>query len=150
MSLINEALKRAQRQRKADEAGYAPPVPGQTGGGHAVAHRGKPMGTQTLLVIVAGAAALIVLSVVATVYLLRDEATPASTPAPTPTLAQAPVKPAPAAEAAPQVVLSIPAPVEKLAEAKPAPAATVPTLDWTGLALMGLLFALAGARRLRA
>lgn len=31
----------------------------------------------------------------------------------------------------------------------PAPAATVPTLDWTGLALMALLFALAGARRLR-
>ena len=31
-----------------------------------------------------------------------------------------------------------------------APPATVPTLGWPGLALMGLLFALAGARRLRA
>lgn len=126
MSLINEALKRAQRQRKADDAGYAPPVPGQTGG-HTVAHRGKPMSSQTLILIVAGAAALIVLSVVATVYLLRDEAAPAA-PAATPAnVAQAPIEPAPAKGAPPQVVLSIPAPAEKPAdvppvETKPAPA----------------------------
>ncbi len=117
MSLINEALKRAQRQRKADDAGYAPPVPGQTGG-HTVAHRGKPMSSQTLILIVAGAAALIVLSVVATVYLLRDDAAPA--PAAPTTLAQIPVAPAPAKETTPQVVLSIPTPAEKTAEAQPA------------------------------
>lgn len=116
MSLINEALKRAQRQRKADEAGYAPPVPGQTGG-HAVAHRGKPMGTQTLVLIVAGAVVLIMLSVVATVYLVRDDTAP--TPAAPTALAHAPVEPAPAKEAAPQVVLSIPTPPEKPAEAQP-------------------------------
>ncbi len=120
MSLINEALKRAQRQRKADDAGYAPPVPGQTGA-HAVAHRGKPMSSQTLILIVAGAAALVVLSVVATVYLLRDEAAPSAAPA---SLAQASVQPAPAT---PQVVLSIPAAAEKPTdvppvETKPAPA----------------------------
>ncbi len=130
MSLINDALKRAQRQRKADEAGFAPPVPGQTGG-HTVAHRGKPMTTQTLILIVAGAAALVMLSVVATVYLLRDDSAPAPTPAAPVALAQPPIEPAPAKEATPLVVLAIPAPVEKPAEAqpaeiKPAPVAVAP------------------------
>lgn len=126
MSLINDALKRAQRQRKADEAGYAPPVPGQTGG-HTVAHRGKPMTTQTLILIVAGAAALVMLSVVATVYLLRDDTPTVPTPAAPATLAQTPVQPAPASDSAPQVVLSIPPPAEQPAETPPAEIKPTPT-----------------------
>jgi len=131
MSLINDALKRAARQRQADQAGYAPPVPGQTGGGHAVTHRGKPLGSQALILIVAGAAALIVVSVVITVYLLRDDPAPRPTPLPpaAPIVATT-AQTAPATDTAPQVVLQIPpsgpAPTETVA-AEPKPQPTPPT-----------------------
>lgn len=121
MSLINDALKRAARQRQSDQAGYAPPVPGQTGGGHAVAHRGKPLGSQALILIVAGAAALIVVSVVVTVYLLREE--PAPRPAPAPPVAAKIPAAAPTPAETPPVVLSIPAKPPTATEAPPAQAA---------------------------
>ncbi len=76
MSLINDALKRAQRQRTAEEAGINPPMPGGSSG--RVTKRGKPLSAQSLLLIVVGATVLIVLSVVATVYLVRDTPKPAA------------------------------------------------------------------------
>ncbi len=76
MSLINDALKKAQRQRTVDTAGVAPPMPGETGA--RVARRGKPLASQSVLLIVAASAVLIVVSVVATVYLLREPTAPAT------------------------------------------------------------------------
>jgi len=97
MSLINDALKRAQRQRASEEAGINPPLPGGSSG--RVAKRGKPLSAQSLLLIVVGATVLIVLSVVATVYLVRD------TPPPTrPATAVAATPTAPAAQSAPPTI----------------------------------------------
>jgi len=78
MSLINDALKKAQRQRTVDAAGVAPPMPGESG--TRVTRRGKPLASQLVLLIVAASAVLVVISVVATVYLLREPSTPATTP----------------------------------------------------------------------
>jgi hypothetical protein len=79
MSLINDALKKAQRQRTVDAAGVAPPMPGETG--TRVTRRNKPLASQSVLLIVAASAVLIVISVVATVYLLREpESSPVTPP----------------------------------------------------------------------
>lgn len=78
MSLINDALKKAQRQRTTDAAGVAPPMPGETGA--RVTRRGKPLASQSVLLIVAASVVLIVVSVAATVYLLREPSAPATTP----------------------------------------------------------------------
>lgn len=121
MSLINEALKRAQHQRKVDEAGFAPPLPG--GSAHRIPHRGKPMASQTLLLIVAGSAVLVVLTVVATVYLLRDNSgQPADRPSPG--VPPAAVAGQASADPTPTVVLAIPTPVAQPA-IEPSPAAPV-------------------------
>lgn len=125
MSLINEALKRAQHQRKVEEAGYSPPVPG--GSSHHITHRGKPMASHTLVLIVAGSVAIVVLTVVATVYLLRDDSTPAVDRAPAPAIVKS-TEVAPTDTAStPAVVLSIPAPaVTPIKETVPAPVVAAP------------------------
>ena len=96
MSLINNALKKAQRQRS--EGAASAPTPG--GSSHRPSRRGKAMPAQTLLLIVAGACVVVALSVAATVYFLRDLNPPetidsviASTP-----VAPAEVEPEPAPE----------------------------------------------------
>lgn len=78
MSLINDALKKAQRQGTVDAAGVAPPMPGATG--TRVTRRSKPLASQSVLLIVAASATLIIISVVATVYLLREPAAPVTPP----------------------------------------------------------------------
>ncbi|MCB1103324.1 MAG: hypothetical protein KDK74_01225 [Cephaloticoccus sp.] len=107
MSLINNALKKAQRQRTAEaeavSAGSPSPI-----------RRGKSgLPAQTLILIVAGAAVIVVLSVVATVYLLR----PAPLPPPPPAAPAAPM--ATAVQPAPEIAM----PVIKLPEPEPAPVA---------------------------
>jgi type IV secretory pathway VirB10-like protein len=67
MSLINNALKKAQRQRSGDPA----PL---TAGGGAQGRRGHAMPMQTLVLIGFGAAVLIAVSVAFTVFLLRRPA----------------------------------------------------------------------------
>lgn len=137
MSLINDALKKAQRQRTADAAGVAPPMPGESGG--RIPRRGKPMASQAVLLAVAGGAVLIVLSVVATVYLLREPAEPAPVVMPVPTPQPPVAQPAPAIATespAPAPVVFVPlAPkpepaVEKIPEPPavvvPAPAVAAP------------------------
>lgn len=89
MSLINEALKKAQRSRAVGADGSLPPVPG---GGY-VAKRGPARSANTMLVIGSGAVVLVVLSVVGTVYLLNRGETKPVTPV-------APAKPAPTAAVA--------------------------------------------------
>lgn len=95
MSLINNALKKAQRQRAAETEANSP-------GSNTPTRRGKSgMPAQTLVLIVAGAAVIVVLSVVATVYLLRS----APEPLPTPPAASVQVA---AVEATPPPAITVP------------------------------------------
>ncbi|MBI5381493.1 MAG: hypothetical protein HZA31_06295 [Opitutae bacterium] len=72
MSLINEALKKAQRMRSHEST-----MP-SAGTGHATASRGSnPMPVQTLILIASGAAVVVAGLVFATVYWLRQQAAPA-------------------------------------------------------------------------
>jgi hypothetical protein len=73
MSLINEALKKAQTQRTGS-ALDAPPMPGGgSGGGRG--GRGMPKGT--LMLLIAGGITVVVVSVVATVYFVNRAPAPA-------------------------------------------------------------------------
>src|SRR5215207_248924 len=83
MSLINEALKKAQRQRTDEPAEAAA---SEHAGGSRVAKRGKAPGPNAVVLIASGAVVLVVLSVFLTVYLVNRPSTPArvaaSSPAP--------------------------------------------------------------------
>lgn len=92
MSLINDALKKAQRQRTNNPFGIDAPMPG---GGGRVARRGSGMPTQTIVLIAAGCALLVVISGVGAVFFVNGKSTP---------------KPKPAASAATPVSVSPPAP----------------------------------------
>jgi len=94
MSLINEALKKAQRQRS-DQP------PGSSSNADRMNDRRRPLSAQSVILLVAGAAVLVVFSVVITVYLLNRN--PATAPAP---LAASTPK-----AAAPAVDLTAPSPV---------------------------------------
>ena len=109
MSLINEALKKAQRDRHLDSL---PPMPG--GGGRP--RRGRGMSTQTILLIGSGVFALFVLSVVGTVLLINRQPAPKVSPL------TAATKPATevVASSSPMIVLP-------LAKATSSPAAVAPT-----------------------
>ncbi|MBS0630838.1 MAG: hypothetical protein JSS11_02910 [Verrucomicrobia bacterium] len=113
MSLINDALKKAQRLR-AEQSPDAPPppVPGGTAPGHRIAKRGQAMPAQTLILIIGAAAVLVVLSAVITVILLNRTPEPAHKPA---VAAHPAAHPAATGESSPVIV----APV--IAAPKPAP-----------------------------
>src|SRR5690606_868706 len=93
MSLINEALKKAQRQRSDTPPGMTPNTGGFEPRGN------QPKQTQSLILLIAGAAVLVVFSVVITVYLVNR------TPAP---VTAAPVI---AATPTPSAILDAPSPV---------------------------------------
>jgi len=116
MSLINDALKKAERERALEKAeGTTPPHGGRT----RIAKRGAPMRTQTVLTIVAGAVLLVVVSAVLTgVFVTRSiepkpaASKPAGTPAPaaaTPVLIVANIPILPASQPA-QVSVAAPPP----------------------------------------
>lgn len=79
MSLINEALKKAQRQRSGDTL---KDVPGthETPSGR-IERRGSPPRGQMMILLGAGAIVLIVLSAVVAVFVVNRTATPAAKPA---------------------------------------------------------------------
>jgi hypothetical protein len=113
MSLINDALKKAARQR-AEEANPSPLVPG--GGTVRSAGQGGPMSMQTMVLLGAAALVLIVVSAVVTGMLLAGKFD-ARKPAP---LAAEVRPPVPAAAApVPAITISVP---------KPAPAPAVVTV----------------------
>jgi hypothetical protein len=131
MSLINDALKKAQRQRSGPLD--APPMPGGSHGGA----QGRPsMPPQMLVLALAGAAVVVVISVVATVYFLNraPAAKPAAkvavaaakpaliTPAPEPS----PVIIAPVIVQAPPAAVELPKTTPVVAEAAPVVAAPAP------------------------
>ncbi|MEO6873183.1 MAG: hypothetical protein ABI222_00010 [Opitutaceae bacterium] len=103
MSLINEALKKAQHQRTGGPAD-APPMPGGGSGGHR-GNSGAPKGL--LILLIAAAFVVIVLSVVATVYFVNR--TPAAASAAT-VIASAPE----GTVTLPQAVVAVPAPTPAL------------------------------------
>src|SRR5687767_10855646 len=76
MSLINEALKKAQRARNDGQATDAPPVPG----GGTITKRSDPRSAKTIVLFGGGALALVILSVVVTVVLLNRSPAPATPP----------------------------------------------------------------------
>lgn len=144
MSLINDALKKAARQR-AQEADGLPPMPGG-GHGRGPARTGAKK-TQTMILVGGGAVVLVVVSVVLTGVMMNKgapEAKPVAAVVPTqvPTLAPpAPkimVQPAPVAITLPQAVQApqapapaapptpAPAPIVVLAAPTPPPASAAP------------------------
>lgn len=92
MSLINEALKKAQRQR---HEGATDSAPG------AIVKRAQPKSARSMLLLVVGAAVLIVASMVATALWVTR--TPHTTPSNQPTLATAAAPKVPATSPAPAV-----------------------------------------------
>jgi hypothetical protein len=109
MSLINDALKKAQKLQMEGQAppppnpGSAPSTPGVSGAYNPPASSGRnpSMPGQLFMLMAFGAGALIALSVLATVYLLRHPAAPSPTGAAAPVVAQAPVAPSPTGAATP-------------------------------------------------
>jgi hypothetical protein len=109
MSLINNALKKAQRQRS--EGSSSAPTPGGTS--HRPSRRGKAIPAQNLLLIVTGACVVVALSVAVTIYLLRTPNPPDAT---TSLVANTPIEPVP------NVTASQPIPaIETPTQAEPEP-----------------------------
>jgi hypothetical protein len=130
MSLINDALKKAQKMRAQDLAAPVPSLP--VDGSGPVAKRARPMPARWLAGIVAGAAVLVAGSVLATFLWLRN---PGATPTPKPvappaSVSESPPPPLPTAAAAPIVVVAPPAAVSATApvapKTEPHPAVAVP------------------------
>jgi hypothetical protein len=133
MSLINEALKKAQRARTAGSPDDQPPLPG---GGH-VAKRGQARSANSIVLLGSGAVVLVVISVALTVYLINRPASPSqgtalspkATPAPA-VVEPAPVIVTPVIPAPPPVITAAPPPAASttvsLPVAPPVAASTVP------------------------
>jgi hypothetical protein len=124
MSLINDALKKAQKRQAKGEGSLPPPMPGGAPGN--IAGRGQPLPAQLFVLFALGATVLIALSVFATVYLLRRPAAPVVAQAPAPAVKAAPITPA----SPPIVPVSVPptphvAPMAAATPEKAAPPATV-------------------------
>ncbi|HTQ31630.1 MAG TPA: hypothetical protein VMI53_10520, partial [Opitutaceae bacterium] len=95
MSLINDALKKAQKRHASGAAPLPPPVPGGAPADRPAARR-SPLPSQLVILCALGAAVLIALSVLATVYLLRRPSAPgpvAAQPAAIPVPVEKPATP---------------------------------------------------------
>lgn len=124
MSLINDALKKAQRLRTEQSPGAPPPpMPGGTTPGHRIAKRGQAMPAQTLILILGGAAVLIVLSAVITVVWLNRSPEPVHKPA---VAATHPAAHPPSGEPSPVIVAPVIAAPKPAPEPPPTAAATPP------------------------
>jgi hypothetical protein len=139
MSLINDALKKAARQRAEDQGDVMAPMPGGRGRDRG---RGAPMRSQTMVLIGAAALVLIVVSAVITGLLVTGKSQPkvifvaAAVPAPEvaapvvvqmPAISLAPLpKPTPTVAAVSAPVISAPpAQVAVAAAVPPSPSPTV-------------------------
>ncbi len=137
MSLINDALKKAARQRSEEQSEAAPS--GLKGGRKRIARRGAPMSVQTLVILAACAVTLIVASVVITGILITGRLEPKSAavakalpPSPTPEAIPAVVVNVPRIEQAPLPRPTAPPPTAApviAASPSPLPAATVPVAE---------------------
>ena len=124
MSLINDALKKAARQRAEEQADMAPIMPG---GGASRGRSGGPMTKQTMILIGAAAVALVVVSVVATGVFVTSRPPPKpAEPAPIAAAPMAAAKPEPSVSVAVQLpsVAVIAAPKVAAPAPTPTPAPT--------------------------
>jgi hypothetical protein len=101
MSLINDALKKAARQRAQEQADLAPPMPG--GGSGRGSRQGAPVRAQTIVLIAGAAVALAVVSAVITGMMLTGKAEPR------PAAADRPAPAAPRPQAPTPIVVQVPA-----------------------------------------
>ena len=151
MSLINDALKKAARQRAEEQADVAPPA--QAGRRKRIPRQGTPMTVRTLVLLAGGAVALVVASVVLTGVFITGRlepkapaaappttapephpppvvvvhvTRPADTPAPRPTAAPAPGLVAQATAAPAPAAASPASPVAATETPRPGPAAPAP------------------------
>ena len=125
MSLINEALKKAQRQRS-----DTPPGMMANSGGFD-SRSNQPRRTQSLILLIAGAAVLVVFSVVITVYLVNRAPAPV-TAAPIIAATSAPATPADLDAPSPVIVaplITIPIPAEASPVVEPAPVADAASVE---------------------
>src|SRR6187455_1865152 len=110
MSLINEALKKAQKQR----TGETPEMPAVGGESAArIARRGQPAGLNALVLRISlGVVALVVVITGAVLILRRPASAPVPTvpPAATTTASATPTVPAPAQATTPDTTVSLGAP----------------------------------------
>ncbi len=118
MSLINEALKKAQKLRHEDSTGMAASVPGS---GTLVAKRGEPRSVQQIVLMAAGGIVLIVLSVVATFWFANR--VPETKPALKPVV----FKPADSSTPSPAIVAPAIKPLVVATEVPPAKPPSPPT-----------------------
>ncbi|MBC7369852.1 MAG: hypothetical protein H7343_24065, partial [Undibacterium sp.] len=106
MSLINEALKKAQRQRNEEQADLIAPMPGGGGSGAPLVKRTSARSTQSIMLLATGGIALFVVCVVVSVIwinrpaprkpmAIKSSATKSSVPAPAPAIIVVPL-PSPA------------------------------------------------------
>lgn len=129
MSLINDALKKAQRQRAGDSASQTSVDPT----GRSATPREQSSSKHAMLLIVCGAGVLIVLSVLVTVYLLRpgnhlDDSSPALASAAVSTPESAPQLIAPEDTPSPVIampVITAPAPQIETPPVNPAPTVVI-------------------------
>jgi hypothetical protein len=118
MSIINDALKKAARQRAQEEGDLSSLMPGA---GRAPASRGeKRNSTQTVVLVAAGAVALIVVSVVVTGMLVTGKPAAAPSAAPKPPPEQSQPAPAPLVQLPAVSLVSVPRAVPPVSTAAPA------------------------------
>jgi len=125
MSLINEALKKAQRQRAEGPLAVPAPVASSSGGAPAapIAKRRPPMPARTLVLLLVGGASVLAMAGVLAFLFLGDTSPapfhahapvvaathPASPVAPAPTSTEPPIAPAPTPAPAPVIEVKLPA-----------------------------------------
>ncbi|HXQ79908.1 MAG TPA: hypothetical protein VN775_01260 [Opitutaceae bacterium] len=112
MSLINDALKKAARQRAEDQAEVAPPA--QAGRRKRIPRRGEPISVQTLVLLAGAAVTLVVASVVVTGVLVTGRLEPR------PSTAPKPISVTPAPQESPAVVVQVPR-VQEAPAPRPSP-----------------------------
>ncbi len=138
MSLINEALKKAQRQRNEEQAELTAPMPG---GGSRLSKRANALSTQSIVLLAAGGIALFVVCVVVTVIWINR-------PEPGKPAANKPVTTKTGAEPSPTIPIVVPlAGRAKTAEAtaEASPVAAAPKLV-TGVAPAAVPSTMSAAR----
>lgn len=132
MSLINEALKKAQRQRTADPAPSAPPlssVPIGLPTAPRIAKRRQPVPARTQIIILVGGIAVILMGgVLAFLFLVGDTAPPPPPPRPVVVTQPAPVVVSPPPVTVTPVVIVPVAPVAPVAPVTPPKPDTLFTL----------------------
>ncbi len=135
MSLINDALKKAQRQRADPMGASTPPMPG--GGTRTrVQKRGEPMRAQTILVLGGMAVGGVVVVILLVIFIIRantrGHATAQAANAAASGIAAPHPTPPAAVAVAPAPIIAAPTPIAVAAAPAPRPVVTRPAVAATG------------------